>query len=183
MDMVHARFAQSLATLNRPEGAIFCFSIGSSVHMSREAIAKEAIRIGADYALWLDSDMVFAPDALERLLATEKDLIGGFYLKREPPYTPVVYASLRPNAVPYSNYGTEIFEVDGIGFGCMLTKVSILEDILQHYGTIFNPIDNYGEDLSFCIRAADLNYEIYCDPTIDISHIGQIVTNKQILHS
>lgn len=81
------------------------------------------------------------------------------------------------------HYGTEIFEVDGIGFGCMLTKVSILEDILQHYGTIFTPIDNYGEDLSFCIRAADLNYEIYCDPTIDISHIGQIVINKQILHS
>ena len=38
--------------------------------------------------------------------------------------------------------------------------------------TAFTPLPHFGEDLSFCIRARECGYEICCDPTIRIGHVG-----------
>lgn len=65
MDMVSARFAQSLATLKKVGECTVSFLIGSLVYDSRNRLTAYAVAMEADYILWLDSDMVFAPDVLE----------------------------------------------------------------------------------------------------------------------
>ena len=86
MGQVAALFAQSLALLQKKghETAID-FKIGSLVYESRNKLAKEAIEMGADYTLWLDSDMAFPPDTLFKLLEADKDIVRGLYFRRSPP--------------------------------------------------------------------------------------------------
>ena len=68
MDMVSARFAQSLTTLKKVDQCVVSFIMGSLIYDSRNKLAAYALQMEADYILWLDSDMVFQPDTLERML-------------------------------------------------------------------------------------------------------------------
>ena len=96
MDQVPARFAQSLATLQKVGECVIGFQVGSLVYVARENLAGGAIEMGADYVLWLDSDMVFNPDTLVRLLADKDkgDIVSGLYYRRVSPFTPVLFKDL-----------------------------------------------------------------------------------------
>ena len=68
LETVPALFCQSLALLQRAGDTVVGFEVGSLVYEARNKLAREAIRAEADYVLWLDSDMVFAPNLLQRML-------------------------------------------------------------------------------------------------------------------
>lgn len=59
---------------------------GSMIARSRNFAADTAIRMGADYVMQIDTDMVFPPETLLRLLSHDKDVVGAVYNKRLPPY-------------------------------------------------------------------------------------------------
>ena len=97
MDQVPAQFAQALATLNKVDGeCLVAFQIGSLIYHSRDALARKAIECEADYILWLDSDMVFPPDTLAKLLEDREsgDIITGLYFRRVHPFSPVLFDKL-----------------------------------------------------------------------------------------
>ena len=54
MDMVSARFAQSLATLKRVHKCSISFLSGSLIYDSRNKLAGLAVEMEADYILWLE---------------------------------------------------------------------------------------------------------------------------------
>ena len=187
MDQVPAIFAQSLSMLEKVDACAVSFNIGSLIYTSREQLAKRAIEMGASHVFWLDSDMQFRPDTLVRLhkdLAEGKgDIISGLYFRRVPPYTPVVFDKLEiseekaswsePDTVP-----EDIFEVEGVGFGCVLMPTDIFIDIFYKYGTAFTPLSGFGEDLSFCWRARQLGFKIVCDPSIELGHVGHHIITR-----
>lgn len=186
MDQVPARFAQSLATLQKVGECVIGFQVGSLVYVARENLAGGAIEMGADYVLWLDSDMVFNPDTLVRLLADKDkgDIVSGLYYRRVSPFTPVLFKdlSIKETGASWTEFEElpeEIFECGGIGFGCVLTPTSVLADVLAKYGTMFTPLQGMGEDLSFCWRARELGYKIVCDPEIALGHVGTYVITEQ----
>ena len=87
MDMVAAGFAQSLAMLQKGghETAIM-FQVGSLIYDARNKLAKQALKMGADYTMWFDSDMIFQPDTMIRLLEHDAPIVSGAYFRRSPPY-------------------------------------------------------------------------------------------------
>lgn len=181
-DMVPAHFAQSLVSLKKVGECAVSFSIGSLVYDARNQLAAQAIEKEADYVMWFDSDMIFNPDTLERLLAHDKDFVCGMYFRRRPPYTPTLFKKLRLTSSQtviwegYEDYPDHLFQIEGCGFGCVLMKTDMLIDIAAKYGngSWFSPIANSGEDCSFCIRAKEQGYELWCDPTIPLGHIAQL---------
>lgn len=191
MDSVPAIFAQSLSMLQKPEGCecAISFQIGSLIYNSRNALAKKAIELDADYIFWLDSDMLFEPDTLIRLFneMQEKDLniLSGVYFRRVEPYTPVLFKKLRideKNRCEHEAFNDypkdELFEAEGIGFGCVLMKTQVLFDVLAKYQDFFSPINLVGEDLSFCYRARECGYKIHVDPNIPLGHCGHTIITK-----
>ena len=72
MDMVAAGFAQSLAMLQKGghETAIM-FEVGSLIYEARNKLARQAIKMGADYTMWFDSDMIFQPEQIAPLFFRE----------------------------------------------------------------------------------------------------------------
>ena len=52
---------------------------GCNVHQARENIVMEAMKGDCTHILFVDSDMIFDGDALERLLERDKDIIGELF--------------------------------------------------------------------------------------------------------
>ena len=190
MDTVPAVFTQSLAMLQKVGECAICMQVGSLVYDSRNALAKQAIQMGADLVFWLDSDMVFEPDTLMKMYASMKlddlDFLTGVYYRRREPFTPVIF-----DKVDIQNNGscltTEfddipergLFEVGACGFGCVLMKTQMLVDVALQYNDMFSPIGRVGEDISFCWRARQCGYKLMADPSIKLGHYSQQVVTRQ----
>ena len=158
------------------------FQSQSVIYEAREEIAKSAIEEGFDYILWLDSDMIFEPNVLGKLMACKKDVVSGVYFKRVFPYTPVIYTPKKDKLEVYEDYPTHsgIFEIGACGFGCVLTKVSVIKAVMDKYGGAFFPIGGtISEDISFCMRARNLGYKIFCEPSVSCGHISQMTVTKE----
>lgn len=189
MDQVPAQFCQSLASLEKTGPSIVAFQVGSLVYSSRNNLAIEAVRRGADYVFWLDSDMVFPPAVLKRLLEVmeqQKDdvILSGVYFRRVAPFSPVAYEKLDIDEngsatwTELSDVPGEPFEIAACGFGCVLMPTNALIDVQTKFGTMFNPINGTGEDLSFCWRARQCGWKFMCDPTVELGHVGHHVITK-----
>lgn len=181
MDYVAAGFAQSLAMLQKGgnETAIM-FQVGSLVYEARNKLAKKAIELETDYTMWLDSDMVFEPDTMIRLLEHNKPFISGAYFRRSPPYSLVAFEEVDAENRKWKDLAlpSEVTKCGGVGFGCVLVKTEILFNVAAKYGNWFEPMNNFGEDLSFCYRARQCGYDLYIDPSIICGHIGHITINE-----
>ena len=181
MDMVATGFAQSLAMLQKGgnETAIM-FEVGSLIYEARNKLAKQAIAMGADYTMWFDSDMLFKPDTMIRLLAHDATMVSGAYFRRSPPYHLVAFDECNAETRKWTDLPlpTETVKCGGVGFGCVLIKTEVLFEVVARYKTWFEPFNGFGEDLSFCWRARQCGYDILLDPTITCGHVGHIVVNE-----
>lgn len=189
MNQVPAEFCSSLAMLHKEGECVLEMKIGSLIYDSRNALCNTAIKIGADYILWLDSDMVFPADLLTHMLDViqnneEIDILTGVYYRRTEPYTPVLFDRLeqQPNGrIDWSGFEeipTDLFQVGGCGFGCVLTPLDVIIDVMGAHGTLFTPFPGVGEDLAFCIRARECGFSIYADPSFPLGHTGYITVTE-----
>lgn len=192
MDMVSARFAQSLTTLKKVGQCTVSFLIGSLVYDSRNKLAGLAMQMEADYIMWFDSDMVFRPDTLERMMDVmdknpDIEILSGLYVRRGAPFTPVIFSKLEVNEHGELEWDDvvdipdEPFEVAGCGFGCVLMKTDCLYEIAskENGGMWFTPIAGAGEDCAFCIRARESGYKIWCDPRIELGHMAYAPVTRE----
>lgn len=181
MDMVAAGFAQSLAMLQKGgnETAIM-FQVGSLIYEARNKLAKQAIKMGADWTMWFDSDMIFQPDTMLKLLEHNAPIVSGAYFRRSPPYHLVAFDECDTKNRKWTDLKlpTETVKCGGVGFGCVLVKTDVLFDVAAKFQTWFEPMNGFGEDLSFCWRARECGYDILLDPSITCGHIGHITVNE-----
>lgn len=185
MDNVAAPFAHSLATMEKTGECVISMNISSLIYDARNQLAAQALKAEADYILWLDSDMIVPPDVIPRMLKHMeggKDFVSGIYFRRRAPFAPVLYSRIdREGHADFNDYPEDtVFEIAGAGFGCCMTRVSMLEDIALNFKDWFTPFNNYGEDLSFCLRALECGYKLYCDSTIKCGHVGTVVVDESV---
>lgn len=53
---------------------------GTQIHLSRSAIAQFS---EGEYLLFIDTDMAWTSQDIERLVAADKDIVGGLYVSRQ----------------------------------------------------------------------------------------------------
>lgn len=195
MDMVHTGFFKSVLQLQRKEEVGFSIISSSLIYDARNNLAKNAVDGGFDRILWLDSDMEFDRDLLNRLIddmdENNLDVVSGIYFTRKSPSMPCFYQkvgyyhddendSVSPVAMHYYEYPQDqLFTVEGMGFGAVLVKTDLVKKVQEKYGLPFSPILGFGEDLSFCIRARDIGAQLWVDSRIKCGHIGQIVYSEE----
>ena len=181
MDFVHVEFMRCLTNLLkrlRDDGVQFdlCIESGTLVYLARERIAHKAINEKYTHVLWLDSDMVFSDDILEDLQFCGKDFVTGVYHARRKGYASCIFKciDLKKGIERFEEYPKEPFQIEGCGFGCVLTSVDMLSQVCLTFGTCFTPLPSLGEDIAFCRRALDLGFKLWCEPTVVCGHIGHI---------
>jgi len=193
MDVQESDFSECLTNLvlhHKPEEVEVKYLKASLVYDARNQLTKYVLDKGCyDYVLWLDSDMTFEPDLLDRLLEDieGRQAVSGLCFGRRPPFKPCVYSRLEveqtgqmimPRLETWFDYPRDqIFEVQACGFACVLMKVEVLE-AMGIYGVPFFPVGGLGEDLTFCWRARKLDIRFHCDSRIKIGHIMRISVDE-----
>lgn len=186
MDMVHTEFLKSLLQLRKVEETKYTLTCSSLVYDARNTMAKKAITESYDRVLWLDSDMSFEPDLMERLAARldeGKEFVSGLYFTRKAPVRPVMYeecgyftdneGAVKPVAVWYDDYPRDdIFKVKACGFGGVMMTTALIQRVVDKFGMPFAPMLGFGEDLSFCGRVQEVGGEMWVDSTIKLGHVG-----------
>jgi len=181
MDMVHTAFMASLLAMRRPADTNVHISTSSLIYDSRNLLAQVALNKGYDRLLWLDSDMKFDPDLLERLSADMDeglDFVSALYVTRKAPIKPCAYEALsmdgkKPVPVTIREAPEKLFKIAGVGFGAVLMSTKMLRDVFEHTERMpFSPRPHWGEDLSFCLAAAELGYDLWLDGRIRVGHVG-----------
>ena len=189
-DTIPADTFQSAISLRVESPVQFTLVRGSLVYDARNRLAEIAMEGGFDRILYLDSDMVFEPDMLQRFhaqLDEGKEVVCGLYTTRKPPIHTTLYSAMYLKREPGEKFSVPVlarmedypldrpFQVKGCGFAGVMLSVDVLRRITETFGAPFSPLPGFGEDLSFCLRAAELGIEIWCDPRIRLGHVGVAV--------
>lgn len=192
-DMMHTDFVRKFLEMEKPDDTAFSLIQGTLIYEARNLIANNAIKCGFDRVMWIDSDMSIPKDAMIRLaehMDAGKEFVSGLYFRRKTPINPVVCdnvywrvlddGNVETFATSYVNYPeNQVFEIAGAGFGCCMTSVELLKDVVGAYGSPFTPMMGIGEDLAFCWRVNKLGHKMYCDSRIKCGHIGQYVYEEK----
>lgn len=185
-DDLAAEFVQSLLALKPVDYVEIKIQTGSLVYLSRELLAAYAINKGFDYVLWLDTDMVFKPDLLEKLIEDDVDMAAGLFFQRRPPCEPALWKRIECGEgvdrfdERYLDYPVDqLFEIDACGMAAVLVKGEVLRKVHETYHRTFEPISGYGEDISFCIRAKNCGYKLWCDSRVKVGHRGHTIVDEK----
>lgn len=147
----------------------FYMEMGADIASSRNRIAQAARNAKATHLLFVDYDMFFPPDAIQKLLNHDKDIIGATYnFRQDPP---------KSTAIPVEEaYTDKIFKCNGIGAGLLLIKTEVFDKVSSPWFMFgYNEKGEmlYGEDTYFVQRAIQAGYEVWADPTLEVKHIGE----------
>jgi hypothetical protein len=182
-DTLHSAFAMCLTEmvkLNTMNGLDTHVIMDASTVLltQRERLAAEAQSVGAEYMLWLDSDMVFPSSTALRLLAHKEDIVAANYVRRQLPAKGVAYETIGDWENPLIfEPQDDLVEVEGVGMGCMLVKTSVLDDIPQpwfEFGWTPESNDWLGEDMIFCQKMAQAGNTVKIDTqlSMEMRHLG-----------
>jgi hypothetical protein len=185
-DQVHTAFAFDLANLmghfvsnHRSDQITPLVLEGTLIFDQRQKLAQMALDAGADWMLWIDSDMRFPCDAVDRMIGHGQPIIAANYSTRRLPLRPV--AALDPAGKTYhhTTRGSQKLElVAHVGMGFMLTRRDVFETLpkpwfLMRVGDDI-PGGLEGEDVYFCRKAAEFGFPTFVDDMVSqqVRHIG-----------
>jgi Sulfotransferase family len=163
----------------------------SAIDQGRNQIATNALRDGFEELLWIDSDIAFEPDAVERLRSHALPITCGVYPKKGNRSFSSSFSSGTRQVLFGSSGG--LIEIPYAGAGFLHTRREVYHAVQRRFRLpvcnerfgpsmipFFQPLvvpDGVGhwylaEDYSFCYRARECGYAIMADTTIRLMHIG-----------
>ena len=163
----------------------------SQIDVGRNQLATDALRDGFQELLWIDADVAFNPDDVEKLRAYELPIVCWIYAKKN---RREFACSFLPGTRSIK-FGADggLIEIQYAGFGFVHTRRSVYETIQRQcdlpecnrtFGLpmipFFMPLavpqgNNHwylGEDYAFCERARCCGFKIMLDTQIRLWHIG-----------
>lgn len=190
-DTVYSHFSYSLSNLVKLttqmgiETHLF-FDASTILINQRESLIKQAIEVGSEWVLWLDSDMMFPPSVLMRLLAHNEDLVGCNYMKRSYPFKTVAFTDTSDweNWIPIQ-YSNELVEAEAVGMGCVLMKTALFKELQKPYFEYtYQPKteDWGGEDFTLFKKFNKLGHTLKIDMNLsnEIYHIGTFAYGRSM---
>lgn len=167
----------------------------AAVDRMRCEIATAALADGFDELMWIDSDVAFQPDDVDRLRGHDLPIVGGIYAKKGVQDLAV---HLEPGTTQLTvGEGGGLVDVRYVGAGFLCTRRQVYDDVQRTFSLppcnvrfgrpaipYFLPMviadsgggsPGYwylGEDYAFCERARQAGHKIVVDSTIRLGHIG-----------
>ncbi len=145
---------------------------GFRIDVQRQLLCEEAIRIGADYLLMVDSDVVLPPTALRDLLDPPAEIVSGLVriksMRRKGEYAAVFKGQpLQYEAIPEGRS-----RIERCGGACLMIKTEILKDIPRPWFEYHEePGNAISEDIWFCMQAQKAGIPIWADKRVACGHI------------
>ena len=174
-----------------------CYGADGIAGAREQAAAQFLAEKDADWLLWIDTDMGFAPDTVDRLMEVadpvRRPIVGGlcFAQRMNDPdgmggwatsMIPTIYDWVElengeQGFLPRPTYPVSaLVRCAGTGSACILIHRSVLEKMVDKFGTCYERAKNpsngrrIGEDLSFCMRAGALDIPVYVHTGVRTTH-------------
>jgi GT2 family glycosyltransferase len=202
---VRAEFMRSMLNLvvachDRVE-AVISLQSGPTIASARNDVVGMFLADHKAPWLWmLDTDMVFTPDALERLVAAahpkERPIVGALCYKEgvDGPL-PTIYelVTQADGSAAFANYDVwpenEVFQVGGTGAACLLIHRDALKRVASGWGDKVDRVFPWfrestmgaravGEDLTFCLRAQSAGLPVYVHTGVQVGHMKSTMLGK-----
>jgi hypothetical protein len=165
----------------------------SAIDFGRSVLATEALAEGFKELMWIDSDINFHPDSVDKLRQQNLPIVCGIYPKK----TGESFACdfLRTTEAYKVEFGPNggLCEINYAGFGFVMTRRQVYETIANQWKLpecnrrFGKPVVPYflpmlvpdekefwylSEDYAFCERAKRCGYKIMADSSIMLHHVG-----------
>jgi GT2 family glycosyltransferase len=162
---------------------------GPLVALGRNLLTGQFLGRDQEWLMMVDTDIVFAKDAVSRLLASadpvERPIMSGLYhIFEKGRKVPAVYANVADDPggidlVPYDAPDEDIVaQAFSVGAGFLLVHRSVFEkirDMSEGQASWFREIvvdgRDFGEDISFCLRANVAGFPIHVNTGVRVGHI------------
>ena len=131
-----------------------------------------------DWLLQLDTDHVFAPDLLERLLRLRAKyntrVLSGLYFNKNYPHFPVAntWGESKVNQLMLWDPSQEVLEMGPVGGGCLLVDLDVFREISQKTKEApFAIRPGLSEDYSFCLRCRECGIPVHLATNVESHHL------------
>jgi len=171
-DDMHAKTAFSLvhAVNNKRDFDInFIMEMSCDIIGARCRLVHKARELKATHLLFVDYDMFFAPDTIQKLLDNDKDIVGAAYNFRSLPKKSTAFPLDEENA-------QGLYKCHAIGTGLMLIKMEVFDKVSEpwfQFGRDASGNMVRGEDVHFCLEAQKVGYDVWADDTLTVNHLGE----------
>ena len=185
-DLVHAAYAQCLASLLAAHGRFtndvlqLSISRGTIISSQRTALVRDALADGADWIVFIDSDMTFPEDTVHRLLEHDKPVVACDASRRREPVGNVTYVlDEQLGFVTIDPFVTDgLVKVDVIGLAVVAVKADVFRELPEpwfHTPWIQSSGRFGGEDAWFARITREAGIPIYVDLGLsqEIGHLGE----------
>ena len=194
---VHWCFAYSLiSTISKLGDTIMGIkSVGAGamgLDRARNKIAQEALDIGADWLLMIDTDMKWKPEDVHNLLQTahptKRPVVGGlcFRLSYEnedvgPIYLPVMYRFPDSDSLEGHPVGvySGVEKVDATGAAFLAIHRSVLKMVGSDWFSHYPGQPHNSEDFAFMLRLRDAGIPVHVDTRVKIGHSKDLVFGER----
>lgn len=188
---IEPRCDDALTELERRGYAVWRVRGYSQIDLARSSIATTALARGFEDTFWIDADMVFEPDDVDRLRERGLPLACALYAKKAsralachvlPGTREIIFGQggglleVRYGAMGFLHARREVY--------AEMERQLALPRCNRRFGEVIVPyflplviegIDGpwyLSESFSFCERARQCGYKIWADTTIRLGHIG-----------
>lgn len=137
----------------------------------RNRLVLDALSIGADYIWFVDDDLEVPHDALQRLYAHDKDIVGGWYPKKTPVLESASLIKVGDSKGPVPLDSKGLVNIDwALTSGCTLIKTEVFKNM--KYPWFYTNI-KHTEDTYFTNLATENGYKVWLDADIKAVHIDR----------
>jgi len=169
-------------------GGVISSSAGPLVALARNLLAEQFLTYELEWLCMVDTDIVFAPDAVSRLLEDadpiHRPVVSAlYYIFEDGQKIPAAYVNMSEGSEldihPIEDIrDDQIVRVFSVGAGFLLVHRSVFETIKKdsagercwfREGVIAGR--DFGEDVSFCIRAAISGFPVHVNTGVQVGHI------------
>lgn len=125
----------------------YIYKSGVRTDRNRNIMLEQAIERGMDYILWLDVDMLYPHNIIEKYMEKDFDIMGCLYFKRAGEFAPVGYVKGDNPSKPYKPLDPRllpkdtVIEVDALGYGGMMVNMKLYEKMGEDKWTKYS--DNF----------------------------------------
>jgi len=166
-----------------------------AIDMGRSQMASEALADGYDEQMWIDSDIGFSADDVDRLRQHTESFVCGIYAKRGTAEL-ACHAKSGTTELIFGEQGG-LVEMNHVGMGFCLIRREVFDDMREKHAlptcgksskvpfvpyflpmivpALEDPSDGWylAEDYAFCERSRTAGHSIYADTRVRLFHVGR----------
>ncbi len=158
------------------------------IDRSRNTCVKKFLESDATDLLFVDADLVFENNAMEKIIKYDRPVVAGAYrLKQLFEHYPVLIDFDRPNN-NCKEEETGLVYVESAPTGFMRIQRKVFEQMIEHYKPVadthkivpffetgmrvFDDGQWWGEDTAFCKKWTDIGGDVMVEPRLTFTHLG-----------